>query len=761
MVLSMVQCAPVYRGTRPVASDPDDTDHAMIRRLPAMSHAVDAAGRIIEVSEPWLDRLGYARDEVIGRPLSHFMTGDARRRHGEEIMRTVLRTGRCTDVPCRFVTSDGEGIDMLLSATAERGANGAVRQCLAVLTKVPEPPRAHSRTLTKAAFCRAIFDNAGGGLCLVDEAGTVVRANPVFAALFDQSVDDVLGAPFLDLLPAADRAAAAALLQHPASGVPGATAVEWDVPGCGGGRRQLHATFGGFTTDEAGVENEHFVVVTVTDVTQRQQSQQALRDSEARYRLMAEYATDMIWRITPAGDILYVSPACRVQLGQTPEGLAGGNLHDLLHPEDRPLFIAQDWRVPLGSIGRKHIVHRMRCRDGRDVWLETTGRAVIDPATGAIREIVLSSRNVTGRKCAEEERNRLFALSMDMLAIGTTSGHLVRVNPAFTRTLGFTEAELLSKPVTEWLHPDDRAPTMEALRRLSAGEPGYNFENRYRHKDGGYRWTSWNATASGDLVYAVGRDVTDQKRNAEALLRAKEEAERSSRAKTAFLANMSHELRTPLNAIIGFSEILMEQMFGPLGHDSYRGYASDIHTSGQRLLHVINNILEVTKLEGGGLDLEDRPVPLRAEIELVAGLMHPAAAKAAVAVVSDIPPDLPAVQSDRSAIRQILMNVMENAVKFTPDGGTVTVRAGCRPDGGVSIAVSDTGIGIPAEDLDRILEPFQQVAPHMVRSRPGAGLGLAIVKSLVEAHDGRLQVASQPDRGTTVFINFPAERTIG
>jgi signal transduction histidine kinase len=261
-------------------------------------------------------------------------------------------------------------------------------------------------------------------------------------------------------------------------------------------------------------------------------------------------------------------------------------------------------------------------------------------------------------------------------------------------------------------------------------------------------------------LLATYLDITDRKRFESDLRRAKEEAELASRTKTEFLANMSHELRTPLNAVIGFAEIMQSEIFGPLGDARYTEYAADIRDSGQHLLNLINDLLDVSKIEFGKVELVEEIVDLAGIIDSCMRLMRDRADQAALELTAHTPLDPPYLRADGRRLKQILLNLMSNAVKFTPSGGQVTVRATIAEDGGLKIAVSDTGIGIASQDLAKALQPFGQIDSRMTRKYQGTGLGLPLTKSMIELHGGRLQLDSAVGRGTTATLWLPASRVV-
>src|SRR5690606_11315149 len=264
--------------------------------------------------------------------------------------------------------------------------------------------------------------------------------------------------------------------------------------------------------------------------------------------------------------------------------------------------------------------------------------------------------------------------------------------------------------------------------------------------------------ASGDTtaLYGLLQDVTAEKRNRIALQHALEETEAANRAKSRFLATMSHELRTPLNAIIGFSEMMNAELLGPLGNKRYVDYAASINESGRYLLDLINDILDMSKIEAGKYELVHEPVNVVKAIRLSCHMVENTVRDKGLTLTLKNSNENPVIEADRRAFMQVILNVLSNAVKFTETGGTVTVNVTDAPENRIKIEVQDTGIGIPADKLNRIGQPFEQVSGAMTRGHGGTGLGLAITKKLVEMHDGEMQITSVYGQGTTVTIVFPA-----
>lgn len=254
---------------------------------------------------------------------------------------------------------------------------------------------------------------------------------------------------------------------------------------------------------------------------------------------------------------------------------------------------------------------------------------------------------------------------------------------------------------------------------------------------------------SGELTHSKGEDD---------LRAALTSAETANRTKSEFLANMSHELRTPLNAIIGFSEVIGTEVFGPLGSEKYRDYVTNIHDSGRHLLDIINDILDVSKIESGTMEIDEEMMELKAVIAASVRLMRDRAVRGSVELITELPPSLPYLRGDSRRIKQILLNLLSNAVKFTPAGGAVTISAGQTPDGGLMVRVIDTGIGMKSEDIPLALIPFRQIDTGLARRHEGTGLGLPLTKALIEMHEGQLALSSVYGQGTEVRVWFPAHR---
>lgn len=372
-------------------------------------------------------------------------------------------------------------------------------------------------------------------------------------------------------------------------------------------------------------------------------------------------------------------------------------------------------------------------------------------------------KRITG---GEAGYRAFFDHSVDGIFRTTPDGHYLAVNQALADIYGYGSPDRLMSGLTDigaQLYVDPRRRD-EFRAIMHANDIVTDFISEIHHRSGKRIWISENARAvrdwSGALICYEGtvQDVTGKLEAEQALRAALRQAELANRAKAAFLAAMSHELKTPLNAVLGFSEIIRDEVLGAVGQPAYRDYAGDIHTSGRRLLSVINDVLDVTRLEGGLLALEPKACDARDIAEQVIILARAATGDSRPVFVDMV--DMPALEVDPRRLVQALGNLLANALKFTPEGGRIALTGRLAADGGARFAVFDTGIGMAPETVSAALEPFNQLDGSLARRFEGAGLGLPIARALAELHGGQLTIRSAIGEGTTATISLPPSRLI-
>ncbi len=541
----------------------------------------------------------------------------------------------------------------------------------------------------------------------------------------------------------------------------------------------------------------------VMDITKRKLAEKALRESEERYRLIAEHATDMISRHNQAGIFLYASPACRVLLGYDPDELIGHYAYEFFHPDDFKAFKLKARSTFLASQIGYPVSYRIRKKSGEYLWFETTSQIVYDSSSREVQEIVAISRDITERKKTEaqlESANfelKKFKKTLDMtldcvFMFEAESFKFFYVNQGAINQVGYTQEELLQMTVldinpyfTEEQARQFLAPLLEGLRPSLMLETIHQHKNTtllqveaffqyiqipanvpFSEEETALLWET-NTLLKGkkegmplkegeSFFVAIVRDITERKRAEAKLQQAKKAAEEAKRAaeianqaKSAFLANMSHELRTPLNGILGYTQILNRDK--TLTNSQKEG-VHIIHRSGEHLLTLINDILDLSKIEAGKLEMMPVDFHLPEFLQSIADLMRMRAEQKGIVFLYEILYQLPtAVRTDEKRLRQILLNLLSNAIKFT-EKGSVTFKA-IYYSGRIRFEVEDTGIGIPADHLEMVFLPFQQIGEQS-QQQEGTGLGLAISKQLVEMMAGQLQVETLVGIGSLFWFEI-------
>jgi two-component system, cell cycle sensor histidine kinase PleC len=476
--------------------------------------------------------------------------------------------------------------------------------------------------------------------------------------------------------------------------------------------------------------------------------------------------------------------------------LSFGEVNALVHPEDIDLY---GLAAQLADASATLVDHafRMRHANGNWVWLRARCELVQQSGDGGPHLIgiavdITEQKTLVERTVEADLRLRdAIETIPEAFVVWDAQNRLVLCNSNFQELHNLPDDAIKAGASYESVVAAGRKPVVRSKVTSEGQSPGARtFEAQL--DDGRWLHISERRTKDGGYV-SVGTDITNIKRHEEKLMESekrlmatvadlrhsqqklerqaeevadlaekyaeeKTRAEEANQAKSKFLANMSHELRTPLNAIIGFSEIMESGMFGPLGSDKYREYCGDIHQSGQYLLDVINDILDMSKIEAGRIRLDAEPIELEPflndAMRVVSGRANDKRLKLTARIGRGI-----RLSADHRLLKQIMLNLLSNAVKFTPEGGRVTIRARKTSGGWVSISIADTGIGIPEEALARLGRPFEQVESQLTKSHQGSGLGLAIAKSLTELHHGSMRIHSTPGRGTMVLLRLPMNRT--
>jgi PAS domain S-box-containing protein len=479
-------------------------------------------------------------------------------------------------------------------------------------------------------------------------------------------------------------------------------------------------------------------------------------EAETRQRLRS--VTMRVDRDWVVGEIVDSEGQLKLETQLAP----GARLLELVHPDDVEI-LKHNCAWCAANEGRE-VVLRVRYRRGPDWW--TSLLTTIQCFPGGTTEVTLALDNAVAARATAQQLRHVVDESQQGIMVRTLTKALY-VNEGMARMLGYENVRELAADEKarnrEAVHPDDMPVMLEHLRRRLSGEEKFSqYELRLLRRDGSYLWVEtmasfvvWEGQAAS-LSWMI--DISARKSAEAELIKSREAAERANRVKSDFLASMSHELRTPLNAILGFSEMISTEMFGSL-HPRYHEYANDIHRSGRHLLDLINDILDLSKLEAGKLFLREGAVDLVRVVGDAIALVRRQADEKQL-VIEESFSHVVNVRADIRALKQVAINLLSNAIKFTPPGGRVSVNVAATSDGGVELAVIDTGIGMTSDEIDVAMEPFGQVDSLLTREQPGTGLGLPISLALMKLHGGGVRVESSPGEGTTLTAWLPGERVI-
>jgi PAS domain S-box-containing protein len=497
------------------------------------------------------------------------------------------------------------------------------------------------------------------------------------------------------------------------------------------------------------MEQEH--VTTMTNAVERRQSH---RRTEDIYRKAIEDIRDYaIFTTDATGLVTNWNSGAEHILGYSEAEVIGKNGRKFFTTEDRAKGEPEKELATAATTGRAEDERWHVRKDGSRFWASGIVTAVRDD-TGKLIGFCKVMRDMTERNRLTEERDRFFALSMDMLCIVHLDGRFQRINPAFQKVLGFSQEELQEKALFELVHPEDLPATVDAYEKLAADEPTKFMENRLRCKDGTYKWVAWSyfPVPEDGLAFGVGRDMTERKQIDEVLRLRAEELEQANRVKDEFLATMSHELRTPLTSILGWARLLDSNQ---LSEKERERAVHVIQRNADAQSKLIEDLLDVSRIITGKLKIELQPVSFAAITDSVINSLRPDLEAKQLQLKTAIDPAAGPILSDPARLQQIVTNLLSNAIKFTPNGGSIAVSL-TRLNSHVELRVRDTGVGIAAENLPHIFERFRQVDSSNVRAHGGLGLGLAIVEYLVRQQGGTVAAESEGiGKGSTFTVEFP------
>jgi PAS domain S-box-containing protein len=651
-----------------------------------------------------------------------------------------------------------------LKGSGQGGGRGGLTGAAPPLAAAPDRRRLaklEAKTRIAGLLAAALAEMAP--FYIVDLAGNLLHANDAYARLSDALPGGAAGS-----VPLAPAVLAEIVAEIRAGGRPAARDIA-PLPGHVVHWRIRHAGI----FDAHGCLNA--VGATFQDISDLVATRLQLHVAQERLDDMTRLSSDWVWETNSRFALTFVSSRISDVLGFQPIELIGRSFLDFAHftaeggDKDDPPF------DPIVRTPFRERAATMTHQDGSQRLFRISALPVFAATTGDFLGFRGTARDITEQAEVSQRASQLqtqLTQAIESISEGFAlfdrDDRLVLCNQKFRlafptiaerivpgiRFADFIRSSLETGDVD--VPEAERGAWLENRLRLRA-EPRASFDVKLR--DGRWIKVGDHRTADGSMV-GIRTDITDLKTREEALYAAKEAAEIASRSKSDFLANISHELRTPLNAIIGFSEIMREELFGPLGSTQYREYIGDVFDSAQHLLKVINDILDIAKAEAGKLDLAEDEVDIYTVVGAATRLIQERAQRGDVAIRIQLPPGLPPLAADERKLKQILLNLLTNAVKFTPAGGTIAIVGGLAAEGDFVLTVTDSGIGIAAADISTALASFGQVDSKLARKYEGTGLGLPLTNAMVKLHGGELTIASVVGEGTTVTVRLPASRVL-
>ena len=764
----------------------------MIESLPGILYFYDQQGRFLRWNRNFETVSGYSAAEISGMHPLDFFQENERSRMANQI-REVFQRGEST-IEALFLTRNRRAIPYFF--TGRRVTINGLACLVGVGIDVAERREAEQALTASENHLRAIFEQAPLGIAVVDTTtGEFRKVNPQFCKIAGYSGEELLSMSYRDITHPDDLAGDIESLQPLLAGRQQVIQREKRYLRKDGTVVWVRLTY---VLLSGGTEADRQHISLAEDITARKEAEDRLADSERKYRELVELANSIILRWDSDGRITFLNEFGQRFFGYTAKEIIGRHVTETIVPptetggRDLQRLMVQICANPTAF--ERNVNENIK-RNGERVSIAWTNKIVVN-ATGQALEILSIGTDITESTRANEalrSKEEQFRLIMDnladLVAVLDRNGKRLYNSPSYRRILGDPDS-LLGSSSFEQVHPEDELRVREAFQETVRTGAGHRLEYRLIDSSGRARHIESQGSVIRDAqgvvtqVLVVSRDFTDRRQAEEAIreLNAslerrvaertaelaveRDRAEAADRTKSAFLATMSHELRTPLNSIIGFTGILFQGLAGPLNPEQTKQLGM-VRGSARHLLELINDVLDISKIEAGQLDLRTERFDFAASLERVAASIQPMASKKGLSLDISISPAVGEMENDRRRVEQILLNLLNNAVKFTYQGGVkltaeivpcpISVKAPSAPLS-VRVAIADTGIGIKQSDLKTLFQPFRQIDSSLSRPHEGTGLGLAICGRLASLLGGEISASSEWGKGSIFTVTLPLRR---
>ncbi|OGA44450.1 MAG: hypothetical protein A3F74_15655 [Betaproteobacteria bacterium RIFCSPLOWO2_12_FULL_62_58] len=706
---------------------------------------VDPAGTISDVNDRMCQMTGYTRTELIGAPFADYFTEPERARAG--VQQTFDR-GVVTEYALTLISRSRRQLQVSFNASVFKDPTGNVKGIFASARDITDRVRLEEQLREQQTYLRGLIESSVDGLITVDPEGFITDVNDQMCRMTGYTREELIGSPFKRYFTEPDRADAGVKRTFAESVV---TNYELVLKTKTGRKATVSFNASVFRAADGRVQG---IFASARDISEQARLQSQLAEQQAYNRSLIEASADALFAIAPDGAITDVNEEATRFTGYSRKHLINSRFADYFtEPERAGDGVQQTLREKRVLAYELVLITRY----GRRIAVSFNAGVFTD-AAGQPLGILAGARDITAQKELEVQlrsqqfyTRSLIESNIDALMTTDPLGIITDVNEQMCALTGRLREELIGTPFKNYFTDPHRAE--EGIKLVLRENKVTNYELTARRKDGSETVVSYNAATFYDRdnklqgVFAAARDVTDRKRFEQSL-------QEANRMKSEFLANMSHELRTPLNGIIGFSEFLIDEKPGKV-NGKQKEYLGDILNSGRHLLQLISDVLDLSKVEAGKMELFPETFSLAKAVEEVCSVISPMAKKKNIAIGKDISAVVESVTLDQQKCKQVLFNLLSNAVKFTDDGGSVDIVATLDGPNRVRMRVTDTGIGIKPEDLGKLFVEFQQVDSSLARRYQGTGLGLALTKKIVEFQKGSIKIESEPGKGSAFTVILP------